>query len=109
MQAVYFIVGFLAILFIFIYFIFFLSRRLGGNISQQTYSLIEGVIIAGIVLGIVGMFQPWAMDAYWIGFHVLLVSLLSFIAWSHITPKSERREEIAGTSVSRPQQEQQEM
>jgi hypothetical protein len=54
MQTVYFIVGFVAILLAFIFFIVFLSRKLSGNVSQRVYGLIEKITIAGILLGIVG-------------------------------------------------------
>jgi uncharacterized membrane protein YhhN len=93
MQAVYFIVGFVAILLAFIFFIVFLSRKLSGNVSQRVHSLIEKITIAGILLGIVGMFQPWAHLGYRIGFHVLLFSTLAYIVWSHITPQAIRYDE----------------
>jgi hypothetical protein len=88
MQAVYFIVGFVAILLAFIYSISFLASKLNNNVSQRAYDLIEAVIIAGILLGVVGMFQPWVQAGYRFGFYVLLLSTLAFIAWSHVTPKS---------------------
>jgi hypothetical protein len=50
--------------------------------------LIEGVLIAGILLGVVGLFQGWSLAGYGIGFHVLLVSVLSYVMWSHVTPKT---------------------
>lgn len=104
LQAVYFIVGFVAILLAFIFFIVFLARRLSGKVPQRVYGLIEKFTIAGILLGVVGMFQPWALAAYRIGFHVLLFSTLAFIAWSHITPQASRYEEetVGDTSVNEP-------
>ncbi len=88
LQALLFIVGFVAILMAFIYFIVRVARRFSGNVTQRTYSLIEGVIIAGILMGVVGMFQPWVHFAYKIGFNLLLLSTLAYIVWSHVTPKS---------------------
>jgi FtsH-binding integral membrane protein len=61
-------------------------------ISPRIYRAIETVLIAGIVLGIFGMFQPWLMVLYKAGFMVLLFSTLGFIWWSHIKPKSVRRQ-----------------
>jgi len=89
LQAVYFILGFVAILLAFIFFIAFLSRRLSGNVPQPVFNVIEKITIAGIVLGVFGMFQPWALAGYRIGFHLLLFSTLAYIVWSHITPKGE--------------------
>ena len=88
-QTASFITVFLAILMAFIFFgVVFVSALLSGRISRPVYDVIEKVIIAGILLGVVGMFQPWAHLAYRIGFHVLLFSLLSFIVWSHVTPQA---------------------
>jgi len=105
MQAVYFIVGFVAVIVAFIFFIVFLAKKLNGKIPQGIYNTVEKIIIAGIVLGIFGMFQPWAHLGYRIGFHLLLASTLAFIVWSHITPKTERydEEEISETPVGEPQ------
>jgi len=43
--------------------------------------------MAGIVLGILGIFQPWVFALYGPSFVVLLVSTLFFILWSHVQPK----------------------
>ena len=105
MQAVYFIVGFVAIIVAFIIFIVFLSKRLSGNVPQPLYAVIEKIIIAGIVLGIVGMFQPWIHLGFRVGFHLLLFSTLAYIVWSHITPRATRydeEEDVGDISVSEP-------
>jgi hypothetical protein len=49
------------------------------------------VFIAGIGLGIFGMFQPWVFALFKIGFLVLLASVLGFIMWSHVVMKRTRR------------------
>ena len=102
MQAVYFIVGFVAIIVAFIFFIVFLAKRLNGKVPQSTYNVVEKIIIAGIVLGIVGMFQPWIHLGFRVGFYLVLFSTLAFIVWSHITPKAARyeEEEIGETPVN---------
>jgi hypothetical protein len=105
MQAVYFIVGFVAIIVAFIAFIVFLAKKFNGKIPPGIYNTVEKIIIAGIVLGIFGMFQPWIHLGYRIGFHLLLASTLAFIVWSHLTPKTERydEEEIPEAPVGEPQ------
>ncbi len=88
LQALLFIVGFIVILMAFIYFIARVARRFNGNVSQRTYSAIEGAIIAGLLLGVVGRFQPGVHLACKIDLSVLLLSTLAYIVWSHVTPKS---------------------
>jgi hypothetical protein len=102
MQAGIFIVSFVAIIVAFIFFIVFLAKRLNGKVTQSTYNLVEKIIIGGIVLGIVGMFQPWIHLGFRLGFHVLLISTLAYIVWSHITPQATRydEEEIGGAPAS---------
>ncbi|UCC87978.1 MAG: hypothetical protein JSV81_01405 [Anaerolineales bacterium] len=104
-QTASFITVFLAILMAFIFFgVVFVSALLSGKIGHRLYGVIEKIIIAGILLGVVGMFQPWTHLAYRIGFHVLLFSLLSFIVWSHISPQAASYEEevIANVTVNEP-------
>jgi hypothetical protein len=99
--AIPFILIFVAILLFFITLIAALASILSNNIPLRIYKPIEQVLIAGIVLGIVGMFQPWAFILYRIGFFVLLFSTLGFIIWSHIVPKGVvRQEDLGPVSVS---------
>jgi hypothetical protein len=93
LQPVLFILGFLVILGLFIYFIRAVSQRLSDHIAQRTFDLVERVIIGGIVLGVVGMFQPWLFLGYKYGFLLVLFSTLAFIVWSHITPAATRYDE----------------
>ncbi len=88
-DPIYFIIGLLTFLVTFGSFIAWVAAKLNHNISQRAFGLIEKVIIAGILLGAVGMFQPWVLPAYGIGFHVLLLSTLAYVVWSHVTPKVE--------------------
>jgi hypothetical protein len=99
-QAVIFIIGFLVILGLFITFIRALSHRLSEKVAQSTFDAIERIIIAGIIIGVVGMFQPWVFIGYKYGFLVLLFSTLAFIVWSHITPAATRYNEEAIPEVS---------
>lgn len=87
--AVPFLAIFIGILLLFIFSIFVAASRLNGVVALQIYRPIELAIIAGILLGVFGMFQPWVMWGYTYGFLLLLISTLAFIVWSHITPRSE--------------------
>ena len=85
-QAAAFMTSFIIILSLFIYFIRRVSRRYSDRIDAASFARIERVIIGGIVLGVVGMFQPWLFVGYKLGFQLLLLSTLAFIVWSHVTP-----------------------
>ena len=100
LSAIPFILIFVAILLFFISLIKMSANILNDNISARIFRIVETVLIVGIVLGIVGMFQPWLIIFYKYGFIVLLVSTLGFIWWSHIKPKEERRQEDTGSSSS---------
>ncbi len=96
-NAVPFVLIFVAIILTFIAIIVMVASILDNNISLRLHRVIESILIAGIVLGVVGMFQPWLFEGYKYGFVLLLISTLSFILWSHITPKQELRQEEAAT------------
>ena len=90
MTLAIFIPIFIAIVVAFGFFIAFVARKLNGNISQRLFSIIEGSLIAGILLGIVGLFQPWTLWGYGTGFHVLLICTLGYVVWSHVMPKTRK-------------------
>jgi hypothetical protein len=92
-QPIFFILGFLVILGLFIRFIVAVSRRLNLRVAQSTFEWVERIIIGGIVLGVVAMFQPWLFLGYKYGFLLLLFSTLAFIVWSHVTPAATRYDE----------------
>jgi hypothetical protein len=96
LSAIPFILIFISILLTFISLINMSASVLNDNISARVYRIVEGTLIAGIVLGIFGMFQPWLMFFYTNGFLVLLISTLGFIWWSHVKPKEVRRQKEAG-------------
>ena len=77
---------FLAILMTYIFFIAVVSAWLDQKIPLGIFNKVLLMLIVGIVAGVIGMFQPWTQELYRIGFHVLLVSLFSFMAWTHIAP-----------------------
>jgi len=96
LSAIPFILIFISILLFYISLISMSASVLNDNISPRTYRIIETVIIAGIVLGVLGMFQPWLMIFYKYGFILLLFSTLGLIWWSHIKPKRVQRQKGAG-------------
>lgn len=101
LSAIPFILIFVAIILFFITLIVLIATALSNNISPRTYRIIESILIAGIVLGILGMFQPWLFEAYKYGFVVLLFSTLTFIVWSHVTPRrAEIREDTGPVPIS---------
>jgi len=91
LNAIPFILIFLAILLFYIALVRQIATVLNHNIPARTHRRIEVVCMAGIVLGVVGMFQPWWFAAYRIGFSVVLVSTLAYILWSHVVPKEVER------------------
>jgi hypothetical protein len=97
LSAIPFILIFVAILLVYISLINMSASVLNGHILPRIYHAIETVLIAGIALGILGIFQPWLILFYKVGFMVLLVSTLGFIWWGHIKPRGVRREKEAGT------------
>lgn len=98
LSAIPFILIFISILLFYISLISMSASVLNDNISPRTYRIVETIIIAGIVLGVIGMFQPWLMIFYKYGFLLLLVSTLSLIWWGHIKPKTERRQKGADST-----------
>ena len=101
LSAIPFILIFASIIIAFMSLIWFASSKLSGNVSEKVYRPIEYLLIGGIVLGIILMFQPWVFQLFRVGFFVLLFSTLSFILWSHVRPRDPSlAEELAGTSES---------
>jgi hypothetical protein len=95
-----FLLIFIGILLSYIDFIIWLATKLNNKISEKVFRPIERILIAGIVLGVIGMFQPFTVTLYTLGFIVLFVSLLSYIAWSHVVPRGvHRTAEIGSVSI----------
>ena len=98
-NAIPFILIFVAILLAFIAVIVVVASMLDNHISPRIHKIIESILIGGIVLGVLGMFQPWIFQAYKYGFVLLLISTLSFILWSHVTPRTEILQEDLETEA----------
>lgn len=82
-----FILIFVAIILAFIAFIILLATTLNDRVSADAHRLIERALIGGIILGVLGMIQPWVLDLFKWGFLLLLFCTLSYIVWSHIVPR----------------------
>ncbi len=67
--------------------------------SQKTYRRVERAIIALMLLGIAGMFQPIAIGLYRYGFLLLLLSTILFIIISHVAPKPEAADGVGPVSL----------
>lgn len=93
--AVTFICIFVAILLVYIFLINLISQILNNRIPEKIYKPINLAFTLGIILSILMMLQPFTIVLYRISFPILLVSLLSFILWSHISPYKMPDEEIA--------------
>ena len=91
LTSIPFVLFFVSLVLLYMALIVFAGKLLGNRVPEAAYRTIEYVLIAGIALGVVGMFQPWIFALYKVGFFVLLVSTLSFILWTHITLKRARR------------------
>jgi hypothetical protein len=91
LSALPFILIFAAIILTFIGVIAYVASLLNHRLPERIYRPIESLLIAGIVLGVVGMFQPWLFILYQIGFGLLLFSTLGFILWSHVIPHGPDR------------------
>lgn len=100
LNALPFILIFVAIILAYISVIWLVASALNDQIDPRRQRTIELIIIAGILLGIVGMFQPWVMGLYTWGFVLLLVSTLSYILWSHVRPRATATEQAGGVSAS---------
>lgn len=86
LAALPFILVFVSIILAFMTLIWIIANLLNGRISPRVYRPIELLLIAGIVLGIVAMFQPWTFSLFKPGFYLLFASTIGFTVWSHVRP-----------------------
>jgi hypothetical protein len=94
-NAVPFFGFFIGILLLFVLLIVLVARRYNGKVPARTYGSIEQMIIAGILMGVICLFQPWSTVPYRYGFLLLLVATLGFILWSHTVPRAAKSEDLA--------------
>jgi len=89
-KAIPFVAVFVSIVLAFACVIVLAAITLNGRVPERSYRPIEAIIIAGILLGVVGLFQGWKLFAYEYGFLLLLFSVLAFMVWSHFEPMPAR-------------------
>lgn len=92
-----FMIGLITFVGVIVTLVVLASRRFNHQISISRFSRVEAVIIAGILIGTVGLFQPVSMALYTAGFVVLFLSTLCYIVWSHVIPRSLSEDEAAQT------------
>jgi uncharacterized membrane protein len=92
MTAFQFIPMFVGLVFLYGLFIYFLGRRLYEKVSQRFFLIGVLILIGGIIAGVVLMFQPFNFAGFPVGFWFVLLSLLGFIVWSHVEPRTRRME-----------------
>ena len=65
------------------------ARALGGRVSQRAFTAGMVAIVAAILIGVVLMFQQLTPVVFNLGFDIILIALLAFNIWSHITPRPQ--------------------
>jgi len=85
--AIPFLLIFVAVILGYMSLVVVVAKILANRVPERTHKTIEYVFMAGIVLGIIGMFQPWVFALFKVSFLVLLASTLGFILWSHVAMK----------------------
>ena len=71
----------------FAFIIALVSRLLRGKVSQRAFLAGVLTIIGAILIGVVLMFQPFTPKVFNLGFDFVLIALLAFNIWSHVTPR----------------------
>ncbi len=92
LAAIPFILIFASIILAFMTIVWYVSSRLNDNISEKSYRPVEILLIGGILLGVIFIFQPWVFELFRVGFFLLLASTIGFILWSHVRPKPADQE-----------------
>lgn len=86
-SSIPFVAIFVSIILAYVLFMFIFAYRFNRKIPYRTHRAIELTIIAGIVIGVIALFQPVQLVGYQYGFIWLLGATLTFILWSHVTPQ----------------------
>ena len=89
-NAVPFVTFFIMVLLLYILVIVLVAKRFNGRLPNRAHQPVETLAIAGILFGVIFLFQPFFFVSYRYGFVLLLASTLVFILWSHIAPKSAK-------------------
>jgi hypothetical protein len=62
--------------------------------SKRVHRLLLRIVITTMLLGIVGMFQPFRIEFYTVGFYLVLLGTLAFIVVSHIVPRDDSAHDL---------------
>lgn len=81
---IFFLFGILVAL---ITFIILLATLVNGRVPEAVYRPIETLLIAGVIVGVLGMIQPWQIALFQWSFLLLLGCTLGYIVWSHLVPR----------------------
>ena len=92
-SSIPFITIFISILLGYILLIFIFIIRFNHKIPRRTYQGIDRIIIAGIIIGTIMLFQPIRLVGFQYGFSWLLISTLLYTMWSRIKPLNAMREQ----------------
>ena len=99
-EAAGFMTSFASILLGAIFFLAFVAANINGKIPRKLHTVVELIIIFFLVVGVVCMFQPIAIEIYSTGFNILIFALLAFMVWGHLIPKMPSQEaEEAGNDA----------
>jgi hypothetical protein len=99
LQAIPYVAIFITVLLLFIIFVAFVAIRLHKRVTHRTHQTIELTLVGGILIGLVSMLQSINIVGYQHGFLLLLFCLLSFILWTHVTPRAtDSYKDVAGFS-----------
>jgi len=93
-NAVPFVTFFIMVLLLYILVIVLVAKRFNGRLPNRAHQPVETLAIAGILFGVIFLFQPFFFVSYRYGFVLLLASTLVFILWSHIAPKSAKADRL---------------
>jgi type IV secretory pathway TrbD component len=97
-----FIPMFVVLVFLFGLFIWFLGTRLYEKVPQRWFLAGVLVLIGGIIAGVVLMFQPFVFAGFPVGFWFVFLSLIGFMVWSHVQPRTRRAEPTAEVEEQAP-------
>ncbi len=93
-RAVPFVAFFIMVLLLYILVITLVARRFNGKLPNRAHRPVELLAIAGILFGVIFLFQPFFFVSYRYGFLLVLASTLLFILWSHVVPKSAKADAL---------------
>lgn len=86
LSALPFILVFVSIILAFMTLIWIIANQLNDRVPATVHRPIELLLIAGIIFGIIAMFQPWTFSLFKPGFYLLFASTIGFTIWSHVRP-----------------------